>query len=469
MIFVLAVLTAAMGSASALMGMLAARLTADARPAWLGVAVGFGILMVLLEGGRVARYPSPVADAIELAVPCLVVVFLLVALIDARPVAGRRVVGAVLGATVLAATMIGLGTAFPGPVAAASTFLPSRLGLPSAWTGLALAIAVMALCRCERALAAVAAGVALLGAAHLADLLGAAPLRGGALPIDPVLRLVAVGLVLSGGLRLIWRALTSLDVARDSRDEELRLVSLRLDRTAERDHELRTGLAGLAGAARLLGNADGTGAGPDGRSGRPAAQIGGRPLDAVVASEIRRLGDLLGSPAGGSRGRPTAAYDVEQVLHGLVALRQVSGNDVRLEVDAGLQAMGSPATLAQVMTNVLANAERHAPGSPVRVTAMRWDSRVVVRVRDFGPGVEPGAAAAVFEPGVRDGRRGGSGLGLHVCREVLAREDGAIAVRAGDPTKPGCVVVVDLPSPEPDEPPLVGPQAGPEGAACGVP
>ncbi|MCD2196104.1 HAMP domain-containing histidine kinase [Actinomycetospora endophytica] len=466
MIFVVALFTAAIGSASALMGMLAARLTADARPAWLGVAVGFGILIVLPEGSRAARYSSPTLDAIELSIPCLVVAFLVVALTDRRPVAGRRVVAVAVGAAILTTTLVGLGTAYPGPLGAASTFPPSRLGLSSAWVGLALAVAVTALCRRERALAAVATGVAALGAAHLTDLLGAGPLQEGAPPTVPVLRLVAVGLVLSGGLRLIWRALTSLDSARDSRDEELRLVAMRLERAVERDHELRTGLAGLAGAARLLGSGGGVEAGIGDAAGGGRSRTDAKPLDALMTSEIRRLEGLLCVPVGGIQRRPRTEYDVAGVLRGLVSLRQASGADVRLEVDAGLYAMGSPATLAQVMANVFANAERHAPGSPVRVTAMRWNARVVVRVRDFGPGVDPTIAGTVFEPGVRDARRGGSGLGLHVCRQMLAREDASIAVRTGDPTKPGCTIVMDLPSPEPEPSQFAASAAGQEGDAC---
>ncbi|HEY2192772.1 MAG TPA: HAMP domain-containing sensor histidine kinase [Actinomycetospora sp.] len=432
MIAILALLTAAIGSAAAVMGPLAGRLGADSRPAWLGVAAGGGVVVVLVEGGLAARAQSPVLSVIALLIPGLVASFLLAALTVVGPVSGRRVAAAVF-AVVLVTTATGaLGTAFPVPVAALSEATSFRLSLSSLWAGLALAVVVTALDRHERATALVGAGVALLGVVHLAELL----LPGLARHVNALTstgRLLAVALVLVGTLRLIWRALLRIDTQRDTREEELRLAAMRLERTAERDHELRTGLAGLEGATRLLG------------SGREPGSGDTTPLDALLAAEIRRLEGLLRAPVETSHERPATSYDVEPVLQGLVTLRRVSGMDVRLEVDAGLRAVGSPEALAQVMTNVFANAQRHAPRSPVRVTAMRWNDRVVIRVRDFGRAIAPTLGDRVFETGVREVRAHGSGLGLHVCRRLLAAEHGSIVVRSHPQEESGCTVVVDLP------------------------
>jgi two-component system, OmpR family, sensor kinase len=432
-IAVLALLTAAIGGASALMGVLAARLGLDTRAAWLGSAVGCGVLVVLSESGGVATSrPSAFLDTVQLLVPCLVVVFLLVALVRPAPGGGWPVGALIVAAVVLVALAAAVAAVVPSAVTGLSDRPSSCLGVSAAWSALAVAVAVTALGRRERALGALALGVAMLGAVHLADLMSDPPLDV-VRPLVPVLCLVAVALVLVGSLRLLWRVLVGLDAERDTQEEELRLAMVRLDRTAERDHELRTGLAGLVGAARLLG--EGEDQGP---------VVSRAPLQALVASEIQRLEDVLEGSGPGADSKGIAAYDVEPVLRGLVALRRASGTDVRIEVDAGLRAMGSPDTLAAVMTNVFANAERHAPGSPVRVTAMRWRDRVVVRVRDFGPGIEPGRERAVLERGVHDIRRGGSGLGLHVCRRMLSGEHGSIAIRPRAGGRPGCTVVVDL-------------------------
>lgn len=455
MIVVLTFFTVAIGSAGALLGLLATRLSADSRATWLGTAVGCASLTILSERGLIdGRSGASAMTGADLLVPGLVVTLLLVALVDPTPLQGRQVAGAALGVLAVAATAGALGAAFPPSATTLSDLRLPGLGLSAAWAALALTVVVRVLRRREHALAVVAGGIGVLGAVHLGEIL-VPGFVSDAVPLAPVIRLAAVGLVLGGSLEVIRRALVRLDAARDDREEELRLVAMQLERTAERDHELRTGLAGLAGAARLM---------DDGELRRAS---GGAALDALVASEIHRLEDLLRGSAGPSPQRPPALYDVEPVLQGLVALHRAAGTDVRLESDAGLRAVGSPETLAQVMTNVLANAERHAPGSPVRVTGMRWHDRVVIRVRDFGPGVDPGLEEAVLERGVHDASRGGSGLGLSVCRRMLEAEQGSIVIRRRRPTAPGCTVVVELPEPGVDRP--VQPVAGPEGASCAAP
>jgi two-component system OmpR family sensor kinase len=232
---------------------------------------------------------------------------------------------------------------------------------------------------------------------------------------------------------LAWQALTRLDDEHAAHEEELRLAEIRLARTAERDHELRSGLAGLAGATTLLGTE------------RPDAPM----LGTIVASELSRLDDLLRAPLGDRSEAGTTTYAVAPILDGLVALRRSSGMDLRLDMDPGMRAVGSPAMLAQVITNLIANATRHAPGSPVRISALQRNERVVICVRDFGPGVPPGQEHAVFEPDVRDRRLGGLGLGLHICRCLLSAEHGSISIRPTNPERPGCVAVVELPAAPP--------------------
>ena len=70
----------------------------------------------------------------------------------------------------------------------------------------------------------------------------------------------------------------------------------------------------------------------------------------------------------------------------------------------------------------------------------------MIQVRDWRPGLCPGTENAVLEPGVHDAARGGLGLGLYVCRQLLAVENGTITVLPADPDAQGCVVVSELPS-----------------------
>ena len=71
---------------------------------------------------------------------------------------------------------------------------------------------------------------------------------------------------------------------------------------------------------------------------------------------------------------------MEPVLAGLVALRRDAG--VTLSVAPDLQLRGDPAVLAQIVTNLLVNCARHAPGADVTVTARSGNGVVSIEVRD---------------------------------------------------------------------------------------
>jgi two-component system OmpR family sensor kinase len=240
--------------------------------------------------------------------------------------------------------------------------------------------------------------------------------------------LLAVGVILWGTLRLAGAALDQLADEQAAHDEELRLAEIRLARTAERDHELRNGLAGLAGATSLM------------RADRADPL-----LTDAVASELCRLDELLRGQGDGGPRPVGSAYAIGPVLNGLVALHAANGMDIRLDSEPGLRALGSPDPLAQVMANLVGNAARHAPGSPVRLTASRDGDDIVIHVRDFGPGIPPGREHAVFEPGVCTERAGGTGLGLHICRRLVEAARGSIEITPTGPDRVGCAVVVRLP------------------------
>lgn len=85
--------------------------------------------------------------------------------------------------------------------------------------------------------------------------------------------------------------------------------------------------------------------------------------------------------------------------------------------------------IRQVFSNLLDNAVQHSPtSSPVAVRMELEDDAVVVHVTDEGPGLPPGELERVFERFVRG--RGtmvqGTGLGLHICRQIVEAHSGMI-------------------------------------------
>jgi len=94
-------------------------------------------------------------------------------------------------------------------------------------------------------------------------------------------------------------------------------------------------------------------------------------------------------------------------------------------------ALISPDDLDQVLDNLIDNAIAYAPG-PIEVGHELEGDRVVVVVRDHGPGISPDERHRVTERFYRGrGSRGeGSGLGLAIARELVERWNGSIAVEA---------------------------------------
>lgn len=426
---IMALLAAGAGAAAALLAVIAAQPGADHQLAWLSMAlVWYGLGAVPLFTPATLD-PQPAATTARFLAEALVVGLLVSALV-APPRLSRTGVGTVLlSAAVVVVGATVLGEALPA-AADALTSSPMLLALALVWTATGVGVAVQAARRRNVGLGLIGTGVALLGGVRAVHVGTPATTL---VDASTGVRLGAVLLVLYGALHLARQALAHWGDTRDTLEEELRVAETRLARAAERDHELRNGLAGLAGATALLG------------SDRPDRAS----LGAIVASELDRLDDLLQAPVGPPSAGSTTVYAVATVLQGLAELRRSSGLDVHLDVEPGLEAVGSSATLTQVVTNLIANAERHASGSPIQITASLQDGRIVVQVRDFGAGITPGDEDAAFEPGVRDPQGGGHGLGLHVCRRLLAVEDGTISVRPYDPQAPGCRVVVELPAAPP--------------------
>jgi len=84
------------------------------------------------------------------------------------------------------------------------------------------------------------------------------------------------------------------------------------------------------------------------------------------------------------------------------------------------------ALIEQALANLLENAARHTPARTlVRVRAEVKDAALVVSVEDFGPGLPDADLERVFAK-FQHGGRGGVGLGLAICRAIVALHGGRI-------------------------------------------
>jgi PAS domain S-box-containing protein len=148
----------------------------------------------------------------------------------------------------------------------------------------------------------------------------------------------------------------------------------------------------------------------------------------------RLLGDLL------TTARLQAAtleldvreVDVAETLESILQRLRLTHSDATIEQDlpAGLRMMADPDRLGQILNNLVANAVAHGR-SPVRVAAREAGDRVEVVVTDAGDGVPEELRERLFERFATRGGRG-TGLGLHIVRELARAQAGDATYVAGD-------------------------------------
>ena len=132
--------------------------------------------------------------------------------------------------------------------------------------------------------------------------------------------------------------------------------------------------------------------------------------------------------------------DVLSLLEWELYLRRIG---VVRDLPAGLPpAMGDAGRLRQVLQNLLLNAvEAIGRDGTIRLAVETGDGELRLSVVDSGPGLALDALDRIFEP-LFSTRAEGVGLGLTVCRDLVARMGGRLV--AGNDERGGAAFVVHL-------------------------
>ncbi|WP_313739453.1 HAMP domain-containing sensor histidine kinase [Pseudomonas sp.] len=120
--------------------------------------------------------------------------------------------------------------------------------------------------------------------------------------------------------------------------------------------------------------------------------------------------------------------------------------DVRLEAEPGLVLQGWPTLIERAVDNLLRNALRfNPPGQPIELRASREQERIVVSVRDHGPGVAQEHLTQLGEPFFRapGQQASGHGLGLAIARKAVERHGGSLLL--GNHAQGGFEARIELP------------------------
>lgn len=216
---------------------------------------------------------------------------------------------------------------------------------------------------------------------------------------------------------------------------ERRLARQRSDFVAALTHELKAPLTGIRALSELL------------HEGLVSDEPRRREYYGSILGESERLGRLVQNVLDASRLERGAAL---QLACGEVAVGPLLGDLARharprleaagadLEVDLGElpPARADREAVGQVVANLLDNALKYgrAGGAPARIElrARAEGGRVVVEVRDHGPGIPPGERGRVFERFWRSPAAprevGGAGLGLWIARAQARAMGGDLAL-----------------------------------------
>lgn len=111
---------------------------------------------------------------------------------------------------------------------------------------------------------------------------------------------------------------------------------------------------------------------------------------------------------------------------------------------------GNSLLLRSALSNVIKNALHHSPpGRPVDITLSKQNARLLIEIRDHGPGLPEGELALIFKPFyrssfARDRQSGGHGLGLTLAKRAVDIHTGQI--QAHNAAGGGLLIQIDLPT-----------------------
>ncbi|WDZ94878.1 ATP-binding protein [Herbaspirillum sp. WKF16] len=126
------------------------------------------------------------------------------------------------------------------------------------------------------------------------------------------------------------------------------------------------------------------------------------------------------------------ALDIDSLLDSVCADAADAGQDVTLEGATRAFVMAQPGALRRCLTNLIDNACKY--GQSARVSIAPEQQKVLIRIRDQGPGIPESELESVFEPFYRletsrSRDTGGTGLGLTIALNIAENHHGQLRLR----------------------------------------
>jgi signal transduction histidine kinase/CheY-like chemotaxis protein len=216
---------------------------------------------------------------------------------------------------------------------------------------------------------------------------------------------------------------------------------------SQMSHELRTPLHAISGFSKLLLDK----ANPEDRDEFLDAIHGSAEM---LVSLVGHGLDLAKIEAGRLEITP-AAFDPRALFGRIMRPQREQARmkglscDWRLELPGDAWLEGDALRIGQIVMNLVGNAVKFTECGGIDLAATWRDGRLLVEVKDTGPGIAESDLAGIFQPFIQVGRTNaqaeGTGLGLTISRELAALMGGSLT--AWSDGRSGCLFRLELPAP----------------------
>lgn len=190
--------------------------------------------------------------------------------------------------------------------------------------------------------------------------------------------------------------------------------------------------------------------------------------DKALAKSLQgaeRLAAISQSLLGFARGDQSTSADVSRAVTDTLAClsRDLSkdGITLKLDIPLGLCAAMNGGQLQQVLMNLVVNARaamlpmRGTKRLTIRAALVKKNRIVQIEVSDSGPGIDAAVLPHIFDPffstKVHEGSsgddampKGGTGLGLTICQDIIQSAGGTIRVESQ--VGKGAMFIIELPA-----------------------
>lgn len=145
-----------------------------------------------------------------------------------------------------------------------------------------------------------------------------------------------------------------------------------------------------------------------------------------------------------------APVDVKQVIANALEDLEIKIKEKAASIHVGdiPPVLGNPNYLTQLFLNLISNAIKFNKQKPlITVTGEQLGSRVIIHIKDNGIGIGETDLIRIFEPFTRLNAKSefeGSGIGLTICRKIVAIHKGTI--RVDSKPNEGTIFTIDLPA-----------------------